>query len=85
MQSLGFPGGSDGKESACSMGDLGSIPGSGKHPGEGNGNPLQSSCWENLMDRGALPATVHGTATELDMTELLHFHFICKALKTSDT
>ena len=61
MQSLGFPGGSDGQESACSMGDLGSIPGLGKYPGEGNGNPLQSSCWENLMDRGALLATVHDT------------------------
>ena len=85
MQSLGFPGGADGKESACSTGDLGSIPGSGKSPGEENGNPLQGSCWENLIDRGALPATVHGIATELDMTELLHFHFICKALKTSDT
>ena len=45
--------GSDGKVSACSAGDLGSIPGSGKSPGEGNGNPLQHSCLENPMDRGA--------------------------------
>ena len=56
----GFPGGSDGKESAYNVGDLGSIPGSGKSPREGNGNPLQSSCLESSMDRGAWWATVHG-------------------------
>ena len=50
---LGFPGGSDGKESACNAGDPGSIPGSGRSLGEGNGNPLQYSCLENPMDRGA--------------------------------
>ena len=50
---LGFPGGSDGKASACNAGDPGSIPGSGRSPGEGNGNPLQHSCLENLMDGGA--------------------------------
>ena len=50
---LGFPGGSDSKESACNTGDLGSIPGSGRSPGEGNGYPLQYSCLENPMDRGA--------------------------------
>ena len=50
---LGFPGGSDGKASACNVGDLGSIPGSGISPGEGNGNPLQHSCLENPMDGGA--------------------------------
>ena len=49
----GIPGGSDGKESACNVGDLGSIPGSGRSPGEGNGNPLQYSCLENPMDRVA--------------------------------
>ena len=49
----GFPGGSDGKASACNVGDPGSIPGSGRSPGEGNGNPLQHSCLENPMDRGA--------------------------------
>ena len=49
----GFPGGSDGKASACNAGDPGSIPGSGRSPGEGNGNPLQHSCLENPMDRGA--------------------------------
>ena len=55
---MGFPGGSDGKESACNEGD----------PGEGNGNPLQYSCLENPMNRGAWLATVHGVA-ESDMTE----------------
>ena len=50
---LDFPGGSDGKESACNVGDLGSIPGLGRSPGEGNGNPLQYSCLENPTDRGA--------------------------------
>ena len=49
----GFPGGSDGKESAYNAGDLGSIPGSGRSPGEGNGNPLQYSSLENPMDGGA--------------------------------
>ena len=51
-----------GKESACSAGDLGSIPGLGRCPGEGNGNPLQYSCLENPIDRGAWQATVHGVA-----------------------
>ena len=51
--STGFPGGSDGKPSACSVGDPGSIPGLGRSPGEGNGNPLQYSCLENSMDWGA--------------------------------
>ena len=50
------PGGPDSKESACSAGDLGSIPGSGRSPGEGNSNPLQYSCLENPMDRGAWQA-----------------------------
>ena len=50
------------KESACSAGDLGSIPGSGRAAGEGNGNPLQYSCLHNSMDRGAWWATVHGAA-----------------------
>ena len=49
---LGFPGGSGGKESACNSGDLGSIPGLGRSPGGGQGNPLQYSCLENSMDRG---------------------------------
>ena len=54
-----FPGGSDAKESACNGGALGLIPGSGKFPGEGNGNPLQYSCLENPMDRGVWRAMVH--------------------------
>ena len=59
---MGFPGGSDGKESACNAEDTGLIPGSGISPGEGNGNPLQYSCLENSMDRGIWWATVHGVA-----------------------
>ena len=56
---FGFPGGSDGKASACNAGDPGSIPGSGRSPGEGNGNPFQHSYLENSMDKGAwqLPST----------------------------
>ena len=50
---MGFPGGSEGKASVCSAGDPGSIPGSGRSPVEGNGNPLQYSCLENPMHRGA--------------------------------
>ena len=57
-----FPGGLDGKVSACDVGDPGLIPGSGRSPGEGNGNPLQNSCLKNPMDRGAWQATVHGVA-----------------------
>ena len=59
---MGFPYSSVSKESACSAGDPGLIPGLGKSPGEGNGNPLQYPCLENLMDRGALWAAVHGVA-----------------------
>ena len=57
-----FPYSSVGKESACNAGDPGSIPGSERSPGEGNGNPLQYSCLENPTDRGAWQATVHGVA-----------------------
>ena len=56
----GFPCSSVGKESACSAGDMGSIPELGRSPGEGNGNPLQYSCLENLMDRGVWWAVLHG-------------------------
>ena len=55
----GFPGGSDGKESACDVGDLGSIPGLGISPGGGHGHPRQCSCLEKSMDRGAWQAAVH--------------------------
>ena len=58
---MGFPGGSDGKESACNAGYPGSIPGLGRAPGEGNGNPLRYSCLENSRDRVAWWATVHGS------------------------
>ena len=57
---MGFPGVSDGKESACNAGDAASIPGLKRSPGGGNGNPLQYTCLENPMDRGAWGATVHG-------------------------
>ena len=63
---FGFLGGSDGKEFACNTGDPGSILGLGKSPGEGNGNPLQYSCLENSMDRGAWQTTVH--RVKKDMT-----------------
>ena len=59
---MGCPGGSDGEASACDAGDLASIPGPGRSPGEGNGNPLQCSCLESSMDRGAWWATVRGVA-----------------------
>ena len=59
---MSFPGGSDGKESACDAGYVGLIPEWGRSPGEGNGNPLQYSCLENPMDGGAWWATVHGVA-----------------------
>ena len=59
---LSFPYGSVSKESACKAGDPGSIPGMERSPGEGNGNPLQYSCLENSVDRGAWRATVHGVA-----------------------
>ena len=67
---MSFPGGSDGKESACNAGEPGLIPGLGRFPGEGNGNLLQYSCLENPMDRGTWWATVHVVA-ESDMTERL--------------
>ena len=60
MVYLGFPGGSDSKESACNLGDPGSTPGLRQSPGEGNGFPLQYSYLGNSMDRGAWRATVHG-------------------------
>ena len=65
MVDKGFPGGSDSKESACNVGDLCSIPGWGGSPGGGHGNPLQPSCPENPMDRGAWRATVHGVTKSL--------------------
>ena len=67
---VAFPGGSDSKAPACSAGDPCSIPGLGRSPGEGNGNPVQYSCLENSMGKGAWQATAHGVA-ESDMTEQL--------------
>ena len=65
---MGVPGGSDSKESACNAGDINSIPGSGRCPEKGNGYPLQYSCLENCMDRGAWQTVVHGVA-ESDTAE----------------
>ena len=59
LKELDFPGGSDGKESACNVGDPSPIPGFERSPGEEHGNPLQYSCQENSMDRGTWCATVH--------------------------
>ena len=79
-----FPGGSDGKASAYNAGDPGSIPGLGRSPGEGNGNPLQDSCLENSTDGGALQATIHGAAkswpqlsnfTSLALLKILYLPF----------
>ena len=68
-----FPGGSDSKASACNAEDPGLIPGSGRSPGVGTGNPLQYSCLEDPMDGRAWQAKVHGVA-ELDTTEGFHFN-----------
>ena len=74
---MGFPIGSDGKEPVFSTGDLGLIPGSGRSPGEGNGNLLQYSCLENPVDGGAWSATVHGVAKS--WTQLSDFTFFLSA------
>ena len=63
------------KESACNAGDLGSIPGSGRSPGEGNDNSLEYSYLENPMDRGAWQAIVHGVTKSQTQLSDLHFHF----------
>ena len=72
LDSQGFPSSSAGKESTWNAGELGLIPGLGISPGEGNGYPLQYSCLENSMDRGAWQATVHGVAKS--QTWLSNFH-----------
>ena len=64
-----FPGGSDSKESACNAGDLGSIPGSGTFPGEGNGNPLQYSCLVTPMDRGACGVQSMGLQSQTGLSD----------------
>ena len=68
----GFPHSLVSKESVCNAGDPVSIPGSGRSPGEGNGNLLQYCCLENPMDKGSWQATGHGLAKELDRTERLN-------------
>ena len=76
---MDFSGGSDGKASAYNAGDPGSIPGLGRSPGEGNGNPLQYSCLENPMDGGAWWATVHGIAkSRTQLSDFTSLHFIIK-------
>ena len=74
----GFSGGSDGKESACNAGDPGSIPGAGRSSGEGNGYPLQYSCLENSVDRGAWQATVHGVVESQTHWATDPFTFSCQ-------
>ena len=69
---MDFPGGSVVKNPPANAGDAGSIPGWGRCPGEGNGNPLQLSCLGSAMDRGAWRATVHGVAQESEMSEQLN-------------
>ena len=76
---MSFPGGSDGKESTCNVGDPGLIPGLGRSPGEGNGYPLQYSCLETSVDRGACQTTVHGGAksrTQLSDKHFFHFSYL---------
>ena len=74
---MGFPGGSDSKASACNPGDPGSVPGLGRSPGEGNGNPLQYSCLENSTDWGTWQATVHGvTKSLIRLSDFTSLHFI---------
>ena len=73
-QPLGFPGGSDSTESACSAGDLSSIPGSGRSPGEWNGNPLQYSCLGNPMDRGVWWATIQEVTKRTEWLTLQLFN-----------
>ena len=65
----GFPGGSDSKDAACKVGDLGSIPGLGRCSGEGNGNPLKYSCLENPVDRGAWWVMVHGVTNSRTLSD----------------
>ena len=74
MFTLGFPGGSDGKESACNAGDLGLIPGLRRSPGGRHGNPLQYSCLENPMDRAAWRAIIHGVAKSWTRLKQLSTH-----------
>ena len=80
---LGFPGGSDAEESACSTGDLGLIPGLGRLPGEGNGNLLQYSCLESSMDRGTWWKYSPWGCNESDTTEQLTYFFLIVVVSRS--
>ena len=79
----GFPSGSDGKKSACNMGDPGLIPGLGRSPGEENDYQLYYSCLENPMDSGDWWATVHGVAKSRTQLSDKHFHFLALNLNLS--
>ena len=84
---LDFPGGANGKDLPASAGDIrnvGAIPGSGRSPGKGHGNPLQYSCLENHMDRGAWWAMIHGVAKSWTQLKQLSTH-IRTTLKSSGT
>ena len=79
---MGFPGGSEVKASACNGGDLGLIPGLVRSPEEGNGNPLQYSCLENSMERGAWWAIVHGVEeSDTNERQTFHFHRVYNAVR----
>ena len=78
IHTLNFPGGSDSRDSVCNAGDPGSIPGSGRSPGGGNGNPLHYSCFRNPMNRGAWRATVLGVAkSQTRLSDLTPHTYIC--------
>ena len=77
-----YTGGSLGKESTCNIGDPGSIPGLGRSPGEGNGNPFQHSCLENSMGRGDWQAIVHGVASVI-LSKLWISHMYCSLHSSS--
>ena len=79
---MGFPGGASGKESACNAGDLDSIPGSGRSPGEGNGNPFQYSCLENPRDIGSWQAAFHSVAKRRTLLKQLSMHAFKKQVNT---
>ena len=76
---MGFPGSLGSKESACNAGDLVSVPGLGRSPGEGSGYPRQYSGLENFMDRGARQATLHGVAKSQTQLSDFHFQFLREA------
>ena len=83
MSHQSFPGGSDGKESACNVEYPGLIPGSGRSPGEGNGNPLWDSCLGNCMDRGAWWAPVHGVTKSQRRLSDFHLMLMCPRISQS--